>query len=91
MKTIDKKPNVLEVQSTDTFEEYIQYLVGSTYDLEDIINNLSIDEIKEEVRNYTIDVIHKAINDSLIKHGIGSNTSAQFVNDWVENNLPKNR
>ena len=85
------KKHVLEVQSTDTFEEYMQYLVGTTYNLEDIINNLSIDEIKEEVRNYTIDVVHKAINDALIKHGIGSNTSADFVNEWVETNLPKHR
>ena len=85
------KKHVLEVQSTDTFEEYMQYLVGAKYDLEDIINNLSIDEIKEEVRNYTIDVVHKAINDALIKYGIGSNTSAEFVNNWVEINLPKHR
>lgn len=40
---MNKKPHVLQVQSTDTFEEYMQYLVGATYDLEDIINNLSID------------------------------------------------
>lgn len=46
---------------------------------------------EEIAKRYATEVAHIIVNDALIKHGIGSNTSAEFVNKWIENNLPKHR
>lgn len=81
--------SVIMTQRISSFEEYIQYLVGIAYPLDIILDNLSTDEIKEEMKNYTIDVLHQCVNNLMIKHGKGSNYSAEFVNNWVDNNLNK--
>lgn len=44
---------------------------------------------EEIAQRYAKEVAHVIVNDALIKHGIGSNTSAEFVNSWIEKNLPK--
>lgn len=58
------KKHVLDEQRIDSFEEYMQYLCGATADLQTILDNLTIDEIKEEIKNYAIDVAKQALKNA---------------------------
>lgn len=44
-----------------TFTEHLQDCVGATYPLEDIINNLSPEEIEEEAHIYAKEVAREAL------------------------------
>lgn len=88
-----------------TFLEHLQDAVGGTFPLEDIINNLSADEIAEEAKLHALEACREALKNAsdnavlVNKFGddIGSFTFDEFSNKirinkqsiLSETNIPK--
>lgn len=51
-----------------TFTEHLQDCVGATYPLEDILNNLSPEEIEEEAHSYAKEVAREALKNAADKY-----------------------
>ena len=83
MKTLEqiKEEYAIEKGYNDWFE-LSQSIPGEE------VCDLIVDPV---AKRYVEEVAHIIVNDALRKHGIGSNTSAEFVNKWIESNLPKHR
>ena len=76
----------------EILDEYAYLMTGEDWEAW-VTEDYEIDsgDIREIAKRYAIEVAHIIVNDALRKHGIGSNTSAEFVNNWVESNLPKHQ
>ena len=81
-----------------TFLEQLQDAVGGTFPIEDIINNLSADEIVEEVKLYALEACKEALKNSNFrfeKHYYLDNFDMPFEKNKIrelitdEENIPK--
>lgn len=73
-----------------TFTEHMQDCVGATYPLEDIINNLSPEEIEEEVHIYAKEVAQQTIKNvckNFDEKSVVGQTSIAVIS--AESNIPE--